>query len=373
MKLGDKVKKPVKGNPSLGILNSLGDEDDDLSKNGGEISTDLLVFNEMNFYNQNDNEEDIRELADSIKEIGLLHNIVIKPNGKGQYTIISGEKRTKAYRLLYEETKDDKYLMIPCKIRHDINSAADEEITLIRANRDVRERNDVIKAKEVERLYALYEGKKAAGERVGTIRKRISEDLGISETQVQRFKQVNELIPEFKQMLNTGEIQLTTVEHFTEFEPDVQKDIYESLLGMGHRISREEAKEIKTEIKSVIDTAATEDIISDEHGVNDDNSDITIESGQAAGAENPPIPQQTPQPGGKRQKKDTSKKDKENKDVVAGVKSNVDIAQHIKKALNSMKSLAAKLDELAQNKKKLTPEHKAAINSIKEILDSLSL
>lgn len=243
------IKPKTKGNKSLSILNSIGD--DDVMEN--EIDIELIDFNEKNFYGQNDDEEDIKELSESIKEIGLLHNIVVKINNKGRYTLISGEKRTKAYRLLYEESRDAKWKKIPCKVRDDIKNDVDEEITLIRANRDVRERSETIKAREVERLESLYEKKKLSGEKVGVVRKKIAEDLGISESMVHRYKKVNELIPELKNMLDNDEIGLSTVTDFVADKPEnEQRLFYEFISNVGKKVSRDEAKVISEEMQATI-------------------------------------------------------------------------------------------------------------------------
>jgi ParB family chromosome partitioning protein len=45
------------------------------------------------------NELDLRELADSIKEQGLLQPIMVKPNGDGTFLIIHGERRFRAHEL----------------------------------------------------------------------------------------------------------------------------------------------------------------------------------------------------------------------------------------------------------------------------------
>lgn len=243
--------KKTKGNKSLGILSIL--EDEDITSSSNEIDISLIDFNNKNFYGQSDHDDDILELAESIKEIGLLHNIVVKSNSNGRYTLISGEKRTKAYKLLYEEQKDPKWKSIPCKIRDDIKNEIDEEITLIKANRDVRERSETIKAKEVERLESLYEKKKLSGEKVGIVRKRIAEDLGISESMVHRYKKVNELIPELKAMLDNNEIGLSTVTDFIADKPEnEQKLFYDFILSLGKKVSRDEAKAISEGMQQTI-------------------------------------------------------------------------------------------------------------------------
>lgn len=249
------IKKKL--NQSRSIFSSLGDNEVLENKNSVKIDIDCIDFNPKNFYGESDTQEDIQELAESIKEIGLMHNILVIPSGNGRYVIITGEKRTKAFKYLYETEKDDKWKYIPASIRDDMKNDSDVEIALIKANRDVRERSETVKAKEVEILEKLYEVKKASGEKVGIVRKKIAEDLGMSERQIQRYKKVNELIPEFREMLDNGDLALTASEHFASFEPEIQKSIYDSLIQKGKKISREEAKEIRDETQSLIDSLKT--------------------------------------------------------------------------------------------------------------------
>lgn len=303
---------------NLGILNRL--EDEDITQNKNEISIDLIDFNEKNFYNQGDLIEDIIDLSESIEEVGLMHNIVVKPSGNGRFVLISGEKRTRAFKFLFDKTNDSKWKLIPCKIKDDLGNNVDEEIALIKANRDVRERSESVKAKEVERLEALYEGKKAAGEKVGTIRKRIAKDLGMSETQVQRYKSINSLIPEFKELLDSGEVNLSAVEYFTSFEPDVQKAIFHSVTKLDQKLNRDDAKAIRDEVKS------------------------TIAEGQEEIKNKESITPQDPQLMSK-----IDKKNEKSKKIVEEVSVEVAASQHVIKAFNAVKAMDVKLSELAES------------------------
>ena len=67
------------------------------------IPIDSIVFNQDNIFNIDDSQESIKELAENIKENGLLHNIVVVETEPKKYLLISGERRTKAMQYLGED------------------------------------------------------------------------------------------------------------------------------------------------------------------------------------------------------------------------------------------------------------------------------
>lgn len=67
------------------------------------IPIDSIVFNEDNIFNIEDSDESIAELAQNIKENGLLHNIVVAEIEANKYLLISGERRTKAVKYLGDD------------------------------------------------------------------------------------------------------------------------------------------------------------------------------------------------------------------------------------------------------------------------------
>ena len=69
-----------------------------------------------------------------------------------------------------------------------------------------------------------------------------------------RYLQANNLIPDFKNMLDSGEINLSTVEYFTGFSTEIQKEIYDALVAKGEKINREKAKEVRDGVNEVIKT-----------------------------------------------------------------------------------------------------------------------
>ena len=118
------------------LLNrSLGTDSDDYRS----IPLSQIMINPQNDYSADDTEEDIRELAGDIERNGLLHNIVVSDRTKenGMYLILSGERRYRAVRMLFEEKKENRYAVILCKVLAGLEPL-DEMLVLDAANLQTR-------------------------------------------------------------------------------------------------------------------------------------------------------------------------------------------------------------------------------------------
>lgn len=164
-----------------------------------ELDINLLVPSLNNFYGI----REIEELANSIRENGLMHNLVTRKKNDGTYEIISGERR-------YHAAKSLGFKTLPCQVK-EINDL-DAEIILIQANVEQRELLPSEKMEGIKRLKAIYEQKKANGEEVpkGKLRDIIGQDMNLSGVQVGRYQKVDkDLIPDLKEKLDKEEITLT--------------------------------------------------------------------------------------------------------------------------------------------------------------------
>ncbi len=59
----------------------------------------------------------VSELADSIKAVGLLHNLTVRKGKKGKYEVVAGSRRLAALRLLAKEGRLAEDAQIPCNVR----------------------------------------------------------------------------------------------------------------------------------------------------------------------------------------------------------------------------------------------------------------
>lgn len=178
-----------------------------------KIDIELLVPSTKNFYGI----REVEELAESIKESGLLHNLVVRDLKNGKYEILSGERRYRALKLIGAKR-------VMCQVK-DI-SDSDAELLLIKANAEQRELTPSEKMEGIKRLEAIYKEKKARGEQIpkGKLRDTIGKDMGLSGTQVQRYKTVDKkLIEPLKEKLDNGDITLNQAETLTRLDKEEQK------------------------------------------------------------------------------------------------------------------------------------------------------
>ena len=149
------------------------------------IPLEKIQRSENNFFGM----REIEELAESIEQNGLQHNIVLRDNGCHEYELISGERRFCAFELL-RQRHGDKYKFIPAKIIK--TDDVDAEIMLIHANTEVRQLTPAELLQSVERLKELYSEKQRRGEKIGgRLRERLAADLGISVGQVGNLENIS--------------------------------------------------------------------------------------------------------------------------------------------------------------------------------------
>lgn len=190
------------------------------------IDINLLVPSEKNFYEISD----IEELAESIEQNGLYHNLIVrKLDDEERYEILSGERRYEALKMLYE-SGNENFSKVPCQVRNNVDDT-DAEIILIQANAETRELSEMEKIKQIQRLEELYKIKKSKGEKIpGKLRDKIGQHMNLSGVQVQRYKKIGkDLIPELKEMLEIKRIGMADAFKFSGLEENKQKAIYEFL------------------------------------------------------------------------------------------------------------------------------------------------
>ncbi len=214
------------------MLGNIGKVADNASKleASEEFRLDYIPLNKIyrsakNFFGL----REIEDLADSIAQNGLQHNIVVRKLDNGEYELISGERRFCAFQLL-RDRYGDKYKLIPAKISK--ADDVDAEISLIHANTDVRQLTPAAQLQSVERLKALYEIKRQRGEKIsGRLRERLAADLRLSVGQVGNLENISaNLDDEIKARFMAGEISIPQAvdlirkEPVTEMVPPKPKD-----------------------------------------------------------------------------------------------------------------------------------------------------
>lgn len=211
------------------------------------IPYEKIIPNPMNDYPM----VELEELSESIDKNGLIHILKLIPVGDGTFRILSGERRYRALGIILSKGEEiyksaNKYKNgIPCMLEDSTLNEIDEEIRVIVANEDVRERDEAFRRKKIERLNELYRIKNEESGNKQSITKKISQDLNIGERQVQRYNAVNQkLIPELQEAFDNSKLTLEKAAQFAALDEATQK-ILVDLLDYNKSINKDEIELIK--------------------------------------------------------------------------------------------------------------------------------
>ncbi|RMG43276.1 MAG: ParB/RepB/Spo0J family partition protein [Acidobacteria bacterium] len=151
---------------------------------GRMIDIELLVPNP----NQPRRElSDIDELAESIREKGILEPILVRPLPDGQYEIIAGERRYRAARKI-------GLSMVPC-IELDVDDRGTLEISLI----ENLQRRNLSVFEEAEAIARLCED-------FGYTHEQVARKLGRSRTSITEILSLNRMPPEVQEACRRADI-----------------------------------------------------------------------------------------------------------------------------------------------------------------------
>lgn len=163
--------------------------DNKIRSTGASVPLSKIDLNPNNQAAENDSEEGIRQLADDISTVGLLHNLVVNDTGDGRYLLISGERRFKALRLLGWE-------YAPCVVYDRLPDAMIRVMTVL-ANLEAREYSAGKRLQLYTELDSQLRILKDMGIYRGGIGKGIAQIMGISEQQIVKYKRLSQdLSPE---------------------------------------------------------------------------------------------------------------------------------------------------------------------------------
>ena len=145
------------------------------------IPIDSIVINKDNIFSSNDTEENIAELAKNIEENGMLHNIVVAEIEPDKYLLISGERRTKAVKLLGRDK-------IKATIRSDL-SELDILKMLFFANSETREYTNEEKIQIIEKYLVKLNQFESTSEKEAAkkFREYVSQAFNINERQASKL------------------------------------------------------------------------------------------------------------------------------------------------------------------------------------------
>lgn len=172
----------------------------------------------------------IDALADNISVAGLQQPIRVRAGQEpGRYTIVSGHRRMAACRKLAEDNPD-AWREVPCIIETDSASPALQQLRLIYANKDTRQRtsHDISEeATQVEEL--LCKLQKEGFKFPGRMRDHVAEAVGASKTKLARLKVIRDkLIPDWAAFWKDNKLPESTAYVLAQADPEYQRRILDN-------------------------------------------------------------------------------------------------------------------------------------------------
>ena len=158
------------------------------------------------------NDASLQELAESIREVGVLQAIAVRPRTEGGYEIIYGERRYRASLLAGAKT-------IKGTVYNNITDDEAEDMSLSE-NLQREEVRSTEEAKAFKRL--LEKGRYDIYSLAGR--------FGRSEKYIYTRLKLNELYAPIGELLDNDTITISVAEEISTDEPNIQKDVYEKHL-----------------------------------------------------------------------------------------------------------------------------------------------
>ena len=187
---------------------------------------DLYPFPDNPFHVVED--ETLSELAESIKEFGIVTPIITRPKEDGNgYEVIAGQRRVRASELAGINTVPAFVLPL------DRDRAI---ITLVDSN---LQRENILPSERAFAYRMKSEAMKRQGFRtdltssqvVTKLRKddKVAQGFGVGRMTVQRFIRLTELIPPILQMVDEGKIALTPAVELSFLKKDEQENLFATM------------------------------------------------------------------------------------------------------------------------------------------------
>ena len=206
-------------------------------------TADLYPFPDNPFHVVED--EMLSELAESIKEFGIVTPIITRPKEDGNgYEIIAGQRRVRASELAGINT-------IPAFV---LPSDRDRAIiTLVDSN---LQRENILPSERAFAYKMKSEAMKRQGFRtdltssqVGTKLRtddKVAQGFGVGRMTVQRFIRLTELMPPILQMVDEGKIALTPAVELSFLKKDEQENLFSTMESEEATPSLSQAQRMKT-------------------------------------------------------------------------------------------------------------------------------
>lgn len=165
---------------------------------------------------KNFDEQSLTELADSIRQHGVLQPVGVRPiPGSDRYEIVFGERRYRASLIAEMEN-------IPAVIYDTLSDNEAEELAIT----ENLQRKDIAPMEEAEAFRSLIESGRYDTHSLAV-------QVGKSETYIRTRMKLATLIPEIASLLDTEDITVSVASEICRYGEDIQREVYDKHLKDG--------------------------------------------------------------------------------------------------------------------------------------------
>lgn len=175
-------------------------------------------------------DEKMIEMADSVKEHGVLMPALVRPRPEGGYEMVAGHRRKMASELAGKEE-------MPCLVRN----LTDDEATIIMVDSNLQ--REVVLPSEKAFAYKMkLDAMKRQGQRTDltsvpvaqklqgkTSRQLLGEQVGESQDQIRRYIRLTELIPPILDMVDEGRIAMRPAVELSYLPKEYQEQLADAM------------------------------------------------------------------------------------------------------------------------------------------------
>ena len=176
-------------------------------------------------------DEDMFQLVESIKERGVITPATVRQKEDGRYELVSGHRRKKACELAGFET-----------LRCEVVDLTRDEATILMVESNFQRsqilpsekafaykmRLEAMKRQQGQRtdLTSVPLGQKLSGK---TTRELIAQESTDSNTQIQRYVRLTNLVPELLELVDEGKIKMRPAVELSYLDEDCQRDVVDEI------------------------------------------------------------------------------------------------------------------------------------------------
>ena len=175
-------------------------------------------------------DEEMFSMAETVKQFGIIHPVLVRPKENGGYEMVSGHRRKRACEIAGLK-----------EIKAIVKDMTDEEATIIMVDSN-NQREKILPSEKAFAYKMKLDAMKKQGQRSDltsapleqklknkTTREIIAQETGESSSNIQRFIRLTELIPELLKLVDEEKMKLRPAVEISYLTKEEQQQVFDAI------------------------------------------------------------------------------------------------------------------------------------------------